>query len=402
MGCLYWLIIGWWLEPIKGLSKLSNGIANLFIKCCVYLTLIMITVSAFVAIGSIVIAVLIPIILIAGVVKGLFFHKTEYRNVDFDNMTGQEFEYFCGELLKDNGFSDVRVTKVSGDHGVDVLAKKYGEKYAIQCKCYSENIGNKAVQEIYAGKDIYQSDVAVVMTNRFFTNQAREDAGKLGVELWDRNILKTMTQSNHTKMVNASAFDEKAAKFVKKDIKCNYDIDGMKVQFELNGKNQEVDVWITEANNLCGLYCVFFEIYDEFKKYKNEHPFMRDMNYKISAAYYDNIVLCENLYIYGKNLDGSFSKNIPAWLQQAKDILPNAQLEYKRKCVNEARQCFTDFVGICIRKNAIRFETHSPQKYLNDDEIDTFARGCNAYIEHQEEMEEYSEYFNIVDKDTEK
>ena len=48
-----------------------------------------------------------------------------------DAMDGHEFEYFCAELLKENGFVNVEVTQASGDFGVDVLAEKDGVTYAV-------------------------------------------------------------------------------------------------------------------------------------------------------------------------------------------------------------------------------------------------------------------------------
>ncbi len=45
---------------------------------------------------------------------------------EYDYMEGHDFEYFCAELLKKNGFSNVEVTQGSGDHGIDILAEKYG------------------------------------------------------------------------------------------------------------------------------------------------------------------------------------------------------------------------------------------------------------------------------------
>ena len=39
---------------------------------------------------------------------------------DMDLMEGHEFEYYCAELLKDNGFQEVEVTKGSGDYGIDI------------------------------------------------------------------------------------------------------------------------------------------------------------------------------------------------------------------------------------------------------------------------------------------
>ena len=38
-------------------------------------------------------------------------------------------------------------------------------------------------------KKIYKKDIAVVLTNRYFTDQAIEEAEELGVKLWDRDKL---------------------------------------------------------------------------------------------------------------------------------------------------------------------------------------------------------------------
>ena len=42
------------------------------------------------------------------------------------NMTGQQFEEYCAGFLKKRGFKKVRITKASGDQGVDILAKRRG------------------------------------------------------------------------------------------------------------------------------------------------------------------------------------------------------------------------------------------------------------------------------------
>ena len=104
-------------------------------------------------------------------------------------MSGLEFEKFCAALLQDNAFNNVQVTQGSGDHGVDIFAEKYDITYAIQCKCYSGNVGNSAIQQVNAGKQFYKKDIAVVLTNRDFTQQAKEEAEILGVKLWDRKKL---------------------------------------------------------------------------------------------------------------------------------------------------------------------------------------------------------------------
>lgn len=111
---------------------------------------------------------------------------------DFDTMEGHDFEYFCADLLSENGYSDVEVTKGSGDQGIDIVAHKDGIKYGIQCKCYSSDIGNKAVQEAFAGKTFYNCHIAAVLTNRYFTTSAKQLAEKNGVLLWDRDFLESL------------------------------------------------------------------------------------------------------------------------------------------------------------------------------------------------------------------
>ncbi len=116
------------------------------------------------------------------------------RPQDFDLMEGHDFEYYCAELLKNNGFQEVEVTKGSGDYGIDILAQKDGVTYAIQCKCYTAPVGVKAVQEAYAGRDYYDRMVGAVLTNQYFTQPAVEAAQKLKILLWDRGYLEEMAE----------------------------------------------------------------------------------------------------------------------------------------------------------------------------------------------------------------
>ena len=107
-------------------------------------------------------------------------------------MEGADFEYFCADLLRDHGFIDVKVTKTSGDYGIDILAEKDGISYAIQCKRYTAPVGVKAVQEAYAGRDYYDCMVGAVLTNQYFTQPAVAAAKKLKILLWDRGYLESM------------------------------------------------------------------------------------------------------------------------------------------------------------------------------------------------------------------
>ena len=109
-----------------------------------------------------------------------------------DAMEGIQFEHYCGDLLKANGFSNIKYTEVTGDQGVDITAEKDNIKYAIQCKRYSSDVGNQAVQEVFAGKTMYGCDIGIVMTNGHFTSGAKALAKATHVALWDREILSNM------------------------------------------------------------------------------------------------------------------------------------------------------------------------------------------------------------------
>lgn len=109
-------------------------------------------------------------------------------------MDGHTFEEYCAYLLKKNGYT-ASVTRGSGDHGADIIAKKDGRSYAIQCKKYSRAVGNKAVQEALMGKHYYKTDYAVVMTDYGFTPQAIEDADAADVLLWDQGDLMEMARN---------------------------------------------------------------------------------------------------------------------------------------------------------------------------------------------------------------
>lgn len=113
---------------------------------------------------------------------------------EVDSMDGHAFEYWCADLLRKCGFSNVEVTPGSNDHGVDVTAEKDGIRYAIQCKCYTSDLGNTPVQEVTAGKAMYHCQVGVVMTNRYFTAGAKQLAEANGILLWDRDKLKKMLE----------------------------------------------------------------------------------------------------------------------------------------------------------------------------------------------------------------
>lgn len=140
-------------------------------------------------------AALFLFIILTVVIRRLLAGKRKPDAID--EMEGHDFEFFCADLMKKRGFEEVEVTKGSGDYGVDILAEKEGITYAVQCKCYTDPVGVKAVQEAYAGRDYYDRMVGAVLTNQYFTAPAVEAAKKLKILLWDRGYLESMMEEKN-------------------------------------------------------------------------------------------------------------------------------------------------------------------------------------------------------------
>ena len=64
----------------------------------------------------------------------------------YDDLTDQEFEFAVAELFRLQGFQ-AQVTRRSNDRGIDVYLKKNGQRAAVQCKQYRENVAPAHIRE---------------------------------------------------------------------------------------------------------------------------------------------------------------------------------------------------------------------------------------------------------------
>lgn len=102
---------------------------------------------------------------------------------------GLDFEKYFANILDKLGYYDIKITSSSGDFGIDITAYNDDILYGFQCKLYSNSVSNKAIQEAYSGKKHYNCNVVIVVTNNYFTEQAKKQAEETNVILWDRNVL---------------------------------------------------------------------------------------------------------------------------------------------------------------------------------------------------------------------
>ena len=115
--------------------------------------------------------------------------KKSSEEIDYDKMTGKEFENYIAKLLREKGYTDVRGTPATGDQGADLIAKKDNKTIIIQAKRHQGKIGNKAVQEIIGALSFYRGDEGWVITNSTFTLSAKALAQKSNIKLIDGQSL---------------------------------------------------------------------------------------------------------------------------------------------------------------------------------------------------------------------
>lgn len=114
--------------------------------------------------------------------------KRSMRIQDIDSMSGLEFEHYIAKLLKAKGYKRVLLTE-KYDLGIDITAKKDGVKWGIQIKRHAGPVRADAIRQAVTALTIYGCDRPMVITNSYFTNQAKRLALSNSCLLIDRREL---------------------------------------------------------------------------------------------------------------------------------------------------------------------------------------------------------------------
>jgi len=202
---------------------------------------------------------------------------------NIDDMKGQDFEKYCANLLIAYGFVNVQVTRGSGDQGVDIIGNYNNLKYAIQCKRYSHKLSNTPIQEVAAGKNYYNCQRALVITNNYFTEGAIDLAKANNVELWDRNNLMQLiyyTDNQWNNLLGKIKIDFQETNIIEKDstetaLATKNNVENITIEQQDKSSQQNVKGQKWRCSK-CGLeviagynYCPFCK-YVEKSDYKNE------------------------------------------------------------------------------------------------------------------------------------
>ena len=139
-------------------------------------------------------------------------------------MSGPQFEAFVADLFRAMGHR-ATVLGGAGEQGVDVIVDYGGQRVAVQCKNYKRAVGNKPVQEVYAGARHHGCEQAWVVAPVGYTRGARELAGSTGVSLfaadfigrWIRQVDKLERErAEQTQPEATRGADEEAVKEARK------------------------------------------------------------------------------------------------------------------------------------------------------------------------------------------
>lgn len=144
------------------------------------------------------------------------YHRLSNIN-SIDDHDGKEFEHAIALVYEKLGYR-VSLTNSTGDFGVDVIAERAYERLAIQTKRYKGTVGVQAIQEVAGGKIYYKATEAIVITNSFFTPQAKKLAEALGVKLINRKRLALLWEKAHPE-AQVPPYDRKKYEELKSEIK---------------------------------------------------------------------------------------------------------------------------------------------------------------------------------------
>lgn len=104
-------------------------------------------------------------------------------------MDGAGFEVFVADLFGAMGHQTL-LCGGTGDQGVDIVVNPRGKRVAVQCKNHSGPVGNKPVQEVYAGARHHRCVEAWVVAPAGYTRGALALAKSTGVSLYDANTIR--------------------------------------------------------------------------------------------------------------------------------------------------------------------------------------------------------------------
>lgn len=120
--------------------------------------------------------------------------------MNFNLMTGYEFEEYIAKFFKSKGF-DVQQTCYSHDGGIDLIAicneAIFSGRYIIQCKKYTDSlVGQPAIRDLYGVVMSENANKGILITTSDFTEDAQAFAKHKNIELINGTLLAKIVSTD--------------------------------------------------------------------------------------------------------------------------------------------------------------------------------------------------------------
>lgn len=117
------------------------------------------------------------------------YQRREVRKIDYKALSQLmlmdpfDFEKYIACIYKDLGYA-VQLTRKTGDGGKDIILKKDGQTYYVECKRYKKPIDSRKMRD-FIGACVVDGDhiKGIYVTTSSFTKDAVATANKKGIQL---------------------------------------------------------------------------------------------------------------------------------------------------------------------------------------------------------------------------
>jgi restriction system protein len=107
-----------------------------------------------------------------------------------NNMSWQQFETLVGEAFRRKGYAVTETGGGGADGGIDLVLKRDGEAFLVQCKQWkATKVGVATVRELYGVMAAQGAVGGFVVTSGVFTDEAKAFASGQNIELMDGKAL---------------------------------------------------------------------------------------------------------------------------------------------------------------------------------------------------------------------
>lgn len=340
----------------------------------------------------------------------------------FENITWQDFENLCLELIKSFGIV-CQKTSSGKDGGIDIIGEYSTEfirgKVIVQCKKFSTSnkVGRKVVQELYGNLHDQNAIQAIIMTTSYFTSDAEKFAENKPIRLINIDELANL--------VNAlKKTDKNSVITISNEIKAKLDkIDKIK-QIDLNKALEDnlrlINDYPDSSDCLVSLASIYLLARDSRKDLSSDPQPYRHYDLKVEDLLIKAIRLNPyNKYAYlaFENIYDGFEKRIKVFLDAYKylptdnDVLtyiageylekgkegkwieridtPNINFDYRETEILEERNIILKKENKIYFTKALEFARQGLAHYPNDDLINLYMGEILYYLDERYEAKKH-------------